>query len=255
MRKICFHIQKGGVGKTTVSCTVAWGLARRGHRVVLIDCDPQGNASSWVCKSGISHDIADVLYHGISLNEVLISVNDTFSIVPVIAIGGELREWSESKLAQNPLSFKFLLSDLELMGFDYAILDCSPAFTLLERAIVGAVDEVINPLSPEFFSVDGIEIFTSILKEVEHAYRQKIQNNKIILNMLNKSFAIHKSFAESIQRLNYQIFTIPQDRKLAESQGYQTSIWEYDSKARSIPAFEQLIDALSGKTENKNGCN
>jgi cellulose biosynthesis protein BcsQ len=252
MRKICFHIQKGGVGKTTVSCTVAWGLARRGHKVVLIDCDPQGNASSWMCKTGINYDIADVLYGGKSLNEALLKVTDNLSIVPVIAIGGELREWSESKLAQNPLSFKFLLSDLEVIGFDYAILDCSPAFTLLERAIVGAVDEVINPLSPEFFSVDGIEIFTSILKEVEQAYRQRIQNNKIVLNMLNKSFAIHKSFAESLQRLEYQVFAIPQDRKLAESQGYQKSIWEYDPKARSIQAFEQLIDTI---TEDKNGRN
>jgi cellulose biosynthesis protein BcsQ len=247
MRKICFHIQKGGVGKTTISCTVAWGLARRGHKVVLIDCDPQGNTTSWVYSQPFQFDIADVLYRGKSLNDALLCVTDTLSLLPVFSIEGELKNWSETKLAESPRAIEFLLSDLSEMGFEYAIMDCSPSFSLLEKAIVSATDEVINPLSPEFFSVDGIEIFVSILKQIELSNRRKICNDKIVLNMLNKSYAIHKSFAEDLKKLTYQIFVIPQDRKLAECQGAQKSIWEYDSKARSIPAFEQLIDAIEVK--------
>ncbi|GHU22195.1 hypothetical protein FACS1894172_15240 [Spirochaetia bacterium] len=250
MYKLCFHIQKGGVGKTTISCTIAHALARRGFRVALIDCDPQGNATSWVYPGDMNYDIADVLLGTQPLKNVLLPVNDTLSFLPVFSVGGQLREWAESKLAKDPRAFEFLLSDLSKMDFEYAILDCSPAFTLLERAIVGVVDEVINPITPEYFGVDGIEIFTSILEEVEHANRRKIRNNKIVLNMLNKSFVRHKVFAEAFYKLNYQLFTIPQDSKLAECQAVQKSIYEYEPKARCIPEFEALIDVLVSEVRN-----
>ncbi|GHU24788.1 hypothetical protein FACS1894172_15530 [Spirochaetia bacterium] len=250
MKKICFHIQKGGVGKTTISCTVAWGLARRGCRVVLLDCDPQANTTSWVCTKQFRYDFTDI-FRGRSIDEVSVPINDNLSLIPVFSIDGELKNWSETRLAESPRAFEFLLDDLSKMGFDYAILDCSPSFSLLEKAIVCASDEVINPLSPEFFSVDGIEIFSNILQGLERNNRRKIKNDKIVLNMLNKSFATHRAFSESLQQLNYHIVTIPQDRKLAECQGAQKSIWEYDPKARCIPAFEQLIDLITGEHDGE----
>ncbi|GHU23461.1 hypothetical protein FACS1894172_08320 [Spirochaetia bacterium] len=244
MKKICFHIQKGGVGKTSISCSVAHCFARKKIPTILVDCDPQGNATSWLFPHDIPFDITDVLFRGMPLAKALIPLNENLTLLPVIAIGGQLKELSETKLAQNPRAFEFLLADLKAMGFQYAILDCSPSFSLLERAVIGAVDEVINPLSPEFFSIDGIELFTSILEDVQRANRRKIRNDKIVINMLNKSFARHKAFAETLQKWNYRVFTIPQDSKIAESQIARQSIFDYEPKAKSIIAFETLSNAI-----------
>ena len=244
MRKICFHIQKGGVGKTSVSGTVAYSLARQGKKTVFVDCDPQGNASSWYCGEVIAHDIADILAHRAPLSQAVKRITDSLFMVPVVAIGGTLKEWSETKLAQNPKAFEFLMADLEGMGFEYAVFDCSPSFSQLERAVIAVADEVVNPLSPEFFSVDGIEIFIAELRKIEEAYRRTIRNDKIALNMVNKSFARHREFQRVLGDLNYQIFVIPQDAKIAECQIAHKSLYDFAPQAKSIPSFEALAAAL-----------
>jgi cellulose biosynthesis protein BcsQ len=244
MRKICFHIQKGGVGKTSVSGTVAYSLARQGRKTVFVDCDPQGNASSWYCGEVIDHDIADVLARRASPGQAVKHIAGNLFMVPVVAIGGTLKEWSETKLVQNPKAFEFLAADLEILGFEYAIFDCSPSFSQLERAVIAVADEVVNPLSPEFFSIDGIEIFIAELRKIEGDYRRKIRNDKIALNMVNKSFARHREFQRVLGNLNYQIFIIPQDAKVAECQIAHQSLYDFAPQAKSIPNFEALAAAL-----------
>ncbi|GMO41737.1 MAG: ParA family protein [Treponemataceae bacterium] len=244
MKKLCFHIQKGGVGKTSISGNVADCLARNGKKTILIDCDPQGNSSSWLCTAEIRYDIGDVLSGGCKPESAVVPLKNNLSVLPVIAIGGHLKEWSETKLVQQPKAFEFLMSDIAAMGFDVAVLDCSPSFSMLEMALIAHVDEVINPLSPEFFSVDGIEIFQHELQKIEKANRKKILNNKIVVNMLNKSFARHKEFYEELQKLRYEVFTIPQDSKIAECQIAHQSIFDYAPSARSVAHFESLTQRL-----------
>jgi cellulose biosynthesis protein BcsQ len=244
MRKICFHIQKGGVGKTSVSGAVAAGLARRGKKTVFIDADPQGNASSWYCGETVKADLGDILAHRAALKDAVKEIAPGLSMVPVIAIGGTLKKWSETELAQDPKAFEFLTGDLAALGFECAVFDCSPSFSQLERAVIAEMDEAVSPLSPEFFSVDGIEIFVSELRAIEQKYRRKIRNDKIALNMVNKSFSRHKAFQEALTKLDYSVFTIPQDAKIAECQIAHKSIYDFAPTAKSIPAFDALTDAL-----------
>jgi cellulose biosynthesis protein BcsQ len=244
MHKICFHIQKGGVGKTSISGTVAAGLARRGKKTVFIDADPQGNASSWYCGESIKSDLGDVLSHRAGVQEAIKVIAPGLSMIPVIAIGGTLKKWSETELSQDPKAFEFLNADLAALSYDYAIFDCSPSFSQLERAIIAEMDEAVSPLSPEFFSVDGIEIFVAELRSIEQKYRRSIRNDKIVLNMVNKSFSRHKAFQEALSKLDYQIFTIPQDAKIAECQIAHKSLYDFAPGAKAIPAFEALTEAL-----------
>jgi cellulose biosynthesis protein BcsQ len=247
MKKVCFHIQKGGVGKTSLSGNVADAIARKGHKTLLVDCDPQGNSSSWLCTSEIAVDIGDVLGGTATAETAIQKLADNLYILPVIAIGGNLKKWSETELIQSPKAFEFLNIDIEKLGFDYAIYDCSPSFSQLERAIIANVDEVINPLSPEFFSVDGIEIFTHELEKIEKANRIRIKNDKIVVNLLNKSFVRHKEFYEELKKLRYTVFTIPQDSKIAESQIAHKTVFEFAPNTKSVSDFETLAAAVTTK--------
>ena len=244
MRKICFHIQKGGVGKTSISGTVAADLARRGKKTVYIDADPQGNASSWYCGESIRHDIGDLLSRRVSMPEVVKEIGPGLYMVPVISIGGTLKKWSETELAADPKAFEFFNQDLAALGFDYAVFDCSPSFSQLERAVIAEMDEVVSPLSPEYFSVDGIEIFTAELKGIEQKFRRTIRNDKIALNMLNKSFSRHRAFQEALGRLDYSLFPIPQDAKIAECQIAHKSLFDFAPQSKALAPIEALTTAL-----------
>jgi cellulose biosynthesis protein BcsQ len=245
MKRLCLHIQKGGVGKTSLSGNVGACLARRGFKTLLVDCDLQGNLSSWFFTDDIEHDLADVLSEKASLEKASVSIGENLYLLPVAAIGGQLQNWSETQLPLMPRAFEFLNNDIEKLGFDFVIYDCSPSFSMLERTVIGSVDEVINPLSPEFFSVDGIEIFTHELRRIETANRKKITNDKIIVNMVNMSFAGHKAFLKQLKKLKYRLFTMPQDRKIAESQIAHQSVFDYAPDTKSVAVFEEITDAVS----------
>ena len=244
MKKICFHIQKGGVGKTSVSGNIAAILAGKGKKTLLVDFDPQGNMSSWFCKKKTEWDIASVLAGEMNLESALYSIDENWSLLPVIAPGGDLKAWAETELVRSPRAVEFLTGDMEKMGFDYAVFDCSPSFSLLERSIIASSDEVVNPISPEFFSIDGIENFAHELRNIEKANRRTIVNNKIVVNLLNRSFARHKAFLEELGKLEYRIFIIPQDSKVAECQIARQSIVDFDPRAKSVPYFTALAEAL-----------
>ena len=245
MHSIAFHIQKGGTGKTSCAGSVAAGLARRNLKTVLIDCDQQGNASSWFLTSQIDHELADVLNSKTETAQALTETAPGFFLLPVSPLDGNLTAFAETQLIKNPKAFEYLISDLEAMGFAYAVLDCSPSFSQLERAIIGAVDEVITPLTPEYFSMDGIEIFTQELAQIRKAQRRNIAHNKIICNMINRSFSHHLAFYENLKKLSYRIFTVPQDTRIPKAQIFHQSIFDYDPKSKVIPAIEELIKAIT----------
>jgi cellulose biosynthesis protein BcsQ len=244
MRSIAFHIQKGGTGKSSCSGNVAAGLARRGCKTVLVDCDQQGNASSWFITEPIDYELTDVLLGNVAAAKAMVSIADNFALLPVSPLDGALTRFAETQLIKSPRAFEFLIADLADLGFDYAIFDCSPSFSQLERAIIGSVDEVINPLTPEYFSIDGIEIFTNELRQIEKAMRRKIIHDKIICNMINRSFSHHLGFYKNLQKLSYRIFAVPQDTKIPKSQIFHQSIYDYDRQSKTIPALELLIEAL-----------
>jgi cellulose biosynthesis protein BcsQ len=155
-----------------------------------------------------------------------------------------LKQWEETELARSPRSIEFFCSDLENLGFDYALFDCSPSFSLLERSVISCMDEVINPLSAEFFSIDGIESFVNELRNIEKANRKTIKNDKIVVNLLNRSFARHRAFLDELKKLRYQVFVIPQDSKIAECQIAHKSLFDFEPKAKSLPFFRELVKAV-----------
>ena len=245
MKTIAFHIQKGGTGKTSCAGNVAAGLARHGHKTALIDCDQQGNASSWFLTAPIDYELADILTGKAETAQAVTEIAPGLSLLPVSPLDGNLTAFAETQMIKNPKAFEFLIADLSALGYAFAVFDCSPSFSQLERAIIGAVDEVITPLTPEYFSMDGIEIFTKELAQIRRNMRRNIAHDKIICNMINRSFSHHMAFYENLKKLSYRIFTVPQDTRISKAQIFHQNIFDYDPKSKTIPALEELVRAIT----------
>ena len=245
MKKIAFHIQKGGTGKTTISGNCAY-CAGQSKKTILIDCDPQGNNSSWFVTETPKYELADVLKGNVKARETIINIAEDFYILPTFGLNGALKQYSESQLNDEPFIFDDLCGELEKLGFVIAIFDLSPGMSRLEKCVLLAVDEVITPLTPEYFSIDGVSIFTNELQKINKSFRRNVKHKKIVANNINQSFKRHNAFYRQFKDLDYELFSIAQDSKLAESQIYNKSIFEYYPASKTIPELKKLTLSIMG---------
>lgn len=244
MNKITFHIQKGGVGKTTLAGNTAIFCSQE-KKTILVDADPQGNISSWlITNEKIEHELSDVLQGKVSVDNAVVKIKDGFYLLPTFSINGSLKNYAETKLFSEPFLFEDLNSEFERLGFEIIIYDLSPGMSQLEKCIILSLDEVIVPMTPEYFSIDGIQIFNTSLVQINKSYRKNVQLKKIVINNLNKSFKRHKEGYAALNKLDYEIFTIGQDAKIAEAQFKNKSILEYYPESRTIPEFRRLAGAI-----------
>lgn len=243
MKKVAFHIQKGGTGKTTLSGNIAFHSGQS-RKTALIDCDPQGNSSSWFITDSPQYELSDVLKGDVEVVRVLFRISENFYILPTFGLNGTLKQYAETQLNDEPFIFEDLCGELEKLGFEVAIFDLSPGMSKLEKCVLLAMDEVITPLTPEFFSIDGISIFNNELKKINKAYRKNVKHKKIIANSINRSFKRHNVYYNQFKALDYELFTVPQDAKLAEAQIYNQSIFDYFPESKTIPEIEKIAKAI-----------
>lgn len=200
MKTIAFHLQKGGVGKTSLSCSALYELAHKG-KVCLIDGDPQGNSSSWLTHDGKKvepkAELADVL-QGVDVNEALLEIRENIYLIPTFGLTGKLKTYGETQLNNEPFIFTELNELLEKKGFDYIVYDLSPGFGRLEKSILMGVDSIITPLMADIFSLDGIEIFTTELTKLKKNFRVDPKHDMIIVNGYNKVIKQNREILDAI---------------------------------------------------------
>ena len=117
-KTVAFHLQKGGVGKTTISGTLACQSALEGHKTLILDCDPQGNLSSWFLKEPPKFELSDVLQGRCYVGNAIVAAPEleNLSILPTFGIGGTLKNYSETKLAEEPFILQDLVKEFALMS-------------------------------------------------------------------------------------------------------------------------------------------
>ncbi len=221
-KTVAFHLQKGGVGKTTISGTLACQSALNGKETLLVDCDPQGNLSSWFLTDPPKYELSDVLQGKCFVFDAIVKVNlvDHLYILPTFGIGGTLKTYSETKLAEEPFILQDLVKEVS-EEYDHIILDLSPGLGRLERSALIASDEIVTPMTPEVFSLDGLEIFIDELAKLKKNMRAAVKHNKIIINSYDERIRQHRdifSAAEASGRfLVYRIPVDPLFRKAQEA--------------------------------------
>lgn len=247
MKTVSFAIQKGGTGKTSVSVSVASELALSGKKTLLIDADPQGNASGWIYPE-IDYELADVLMGKAEISAAVAQTRiKNLSILPTAGIGGALRDFSQTATGDKIFCVRNILDDAERLGFDYAVIDTSPAFSLLEKMCLVASDEVVAVLQLDIFSTDGLVTFSDSLSALKRNMRtDKPLFNKLVLN--SKDARIQQQgqlISQFSGNKDFSLFMLPVDQAFKKAQAAQVSVQElYGAKKATLDAIRQISEAI-----------
>lgn len=245
MKKIAFHIEKGGTGKTTMAGNTAAEMSMF-KKTVLLDCDPQGNLSSWYCTDPVIYELADVLQGQTTVKVAAVRIRDNLDIIPTFAIDGSLKAWSETTLIQKPFVFHDLIDEIEAAGYEIAVFDLGPGISTLERSILACMDEIVGVSAAEFFSVDGLETFVHELEKLRKDRRADFISDKLVLNRVNQSYSLHKAYQEHFEKLDFELFTIGQSTGISDCVPAHKCIFEFDPGNRNTSEFQRLAHSLIG---------
>lgn len=252
MRKIiCMANQKGGVGKTTTAINLAASLAAAEKRTLLIDCDPQGNATSGMGIDG--RVIQDKnLYHSLidemPLKEVIVGTQiPQLDLVPANQdlVGIEVEFIS---LADREKRLRHLLRNLET-AYDYIIIDCPPSLGFLTVNAMVASDYLIVPLQCEYFAMEGLGHLLNTMGLIKTRLNPTLTLGGILLTMYDSRNLLSRRVSEDVRNnFGNRVFktVIPRNVRLSESPSHGLPIILYDIKSRGALSYMELAREIIG---------
>lgn len=242
MKVIGLGLQKGGTGKTTISVCLAAELAKAG-KTLLVDCDPQGNASS-VLLDKIGYELADVLSGEKSIAEAGEQTKiDNLYILPTSPLSDKLNNYRQSnEVNTRPYRIDDMLREVGSY-FDYVVLDTSPAFGIFEQNVFYACNELITVVSPDTFGADGLYVFQKhIVEFVRDRRKNDLKRDVLVVNKYNASLKTDKAIKQLfVENPTYKCVVMPQDQDIKVSQ-LERRLPAY--KTASKEAISQLVELV-----------
>lgn len=243
-RKILILNEKGGTGKTTISCHLCFSLAKRKKKTLLLDFDPQANATLYLGFLPKSPSIYDFLKEKVRFFEILKKINSFFYFLPssfsLASLSLELFEKEDKE--------KFLSEKLSpfLKDFDFFVADSPPSFSLLSLNLLFLCEEILVPIQPEFFAKDSLKKLFEIIKLSEKNFQKKFKIY-LLLSMFDKrtkiSYEVEKKLQKEYQE-NFLPIKIPRTVKFLHLFGKKEGVEEKFPKTPAGEAFKNLSEIL-----------
>jgi chromosome partitioning protein len=257
-RIIAVANQKGGVGKTTTTINLGAALADLGHRVLIVDCDPQANATSGLgmssARSGVT--IYDVVVLGRPLAEGRVSTMvPNLDLVPsTIALAGA--EIELVGLARREMRLRYALEALEADAADYLLLDCPPSLGLLTVNAVVAAHSLLVPIQCEYYALEGLGLLTHTLALLRQELNPSLAVEGILLTLHDPRLTLSTQVVDEVRsRFPEETFdtVIPRNVRLSEAPSHGLPISRYDPACRGAAAYAQLAAELHERVSRRLG--
>jgi chromosome partitioning protein len=246
-RRIAIANQKGGVGKTTTAVNLSAALARQGHRTLLIDVDPQANASSGVgLEKGAPGLSSYDLLSGVDLEQVIrsTSVPNLDLVASSPALSG-----AEVELVDAPNRESILREQLEKVAdrYEYIFIDCPPSLGLLTLNALVAADSVLIPLQCEYYALEGLSHLLETLSRVQQGLNPKLEVEGVLLTMFDSRLNLSTQVAEEARRhFGPRVYEtmIPRNVRLGEAPSFGKPITEYDPHCVGATSYIHLAKEI-----------
>jgi len=243
-KSIAVANQKGGVGKTTTAVNLAAVIANWGNRVLLVDADPQGNATSGI---GIQRgSFRRNLYHSIVLDEPLsaITVQSPIATLDVVPSSKDLAgaEIELVEIEQREFRLKRALATVE-DNYDYVIIDCPPSLGLLTLNALTAARSLLVPIQCEYYALEGVTELFDTLARIRRLHNPGLMIEGLLLTMYDERTNLSAAVAADLRDFyGLQVFqtVIPRNVRLAEAPSYGKPIISYDAHSKGAEAYSQL---------------
>lgn len=232
--------QKGGVGKTTTTINVAYNLAKSGKKVLLVDLDPQGNATSGLGleKGGLT--VRDVLVKKAALADAARPTEyNNLSVLPTDAELATL-ETEIATAKDRAIRLKQVLSDLD---YDVVLIDCPPSLGLLTVNALTAAHAVIIPVQTEYYALEGLGQLLETMKLVRQALNPRLAILGVVMTMHNARTTLSLQVEEQLKKnFKERLFNtiVPRNIRVAEAPSHGKPVGEFDKWSKGARAYKQL---------------
>ena len=244
---LAFVNQKGGVGKTTTSVNLSAAFAEMGKRVLLIDCDPQGNATSGlgIEKDGLELSIYDALINDTPMEEIILQTQFGLDMVPsVMDLAG-----AEVELVNLDDKQYRLKKAVELIKdkYDYILIDCPPSLGHVTLNALTAADSVLLPLQCEFYALEGLSQLLSTVQLVQEQLNGDLRIEGLVLTMYDSRTNLAEQVVEEVKtHFPDMVYAtkIPRNVRLSEAPSFGKPIFAYASSSKGAQAYMSLAEEV-----------